>query len=348
MKHPRDISLCPRRGFTLVELLVVIAIIGILAALGTWGVFAMIGGQSRRNTQNTLRVLDKMLQNRWHAVIDDAKKEPISATTHLNVFILANNDPALARVIWIKARLAEAFPVSYLEAADAPGTVINTFVPANLRKPYSIKYKAKVTAAGLTTLTQPGESSACLLMALQALQADNVSLTDQLKYAVVNRDGPTSPHKIDTLVDGWGRPLVFIRFGTGADMQSNIQLANPAKLTNANMTREFRFSDAVDADGKLLTPAWYNALPVPMPLPPTNYRQKFEKAFHVIGPAPVAPAVVPTNAYFVIPVIASAGASGDSSSLVNWNASHGLNDFNAAESQPGSKDNIYNFLLRGE
>src|SRR5437660_948940 len=64
-----------RRAFTLTEILVMIAIIGVLSSLAAWGVFAMIGNTQRNNTNATMRVVNKMLQDRWTAVVIDSRKE---------------------------------------------------------------------------------------------------------------------------------------------------------------------------------------------------------------------------------------------------------------------------------
>ena len=57
-----------RLGFSLVELLVVVAIITVLAGLGTWAYFAMIGNRQSRNTEATMKVVNKLMFDRWTVV----------------------------------------------------------------------------------------------------------------------------------------------------------------------------------------------------------------------------------------------------------------------------------------
>src|SRR4051812_34142602 len=97
-------SIRRRHGFTLVELLVVIAILGILASLVSIGAFVMVGRRHANNTQATIRVINKLMQDRWTAVIADSKKERPSSY----VMTMANNDMEHAKVIWVKVRLMEA------------------------------------------------------------------------------------------------------------------------------------------------------------------------------------------------------------------------------------------------
>lgn len=231
-----------RIGFTLVELLVVIAIIAILAGLGMWGIFAMIGRSQGRNTESTMKVVNKLLMARWSAVISDAKKESISQATHPNVFALASNDLERARVIWVKVRLMEAFPMSYGEVQTP--TVLTFYIPGGKQKPHFAKYQ---TLVGATPSGGAGESSACLLMALNTLSPDGVSVQDQLGPAVADTDGDG----LKELIDGWTKPMVFTRFGTDA----NVQKANPASPTST----AFKYSDPTDPGGKLVTPSWYSA-----------------------------------------------------------------------------------------
>jgi prepilin-type N-terminal cleavage/methylation domain-containing protein len=286
-----------RFGFTLVELLVVIAIIGILAALTTAAVFVTMSMQQRRNTVNTIRVLDKIMHDRWNEVITKSKQETPSAP----VMALAGGNGERARVIWAKVRLVEAFPQSYAEMSD-PKSIVNNYIPVNDRKTHFKKYQSLVLGK---TGGGPGESAACLLMALKTLGANDVALDDQLKYAIVNTDGP---NKIDSLTDGWGRPLRFTRF----DVSPVVQAANPAVAGN----KAFNFADAVDPDGSLLNGTWY----------PSGLRSQFEigsatvVGFHTIALVP------PTRANYVVPVIASNGKDGT----------------------PNNADDILSFQLRGE
>ncbi len=307
---------CPRReGFTLVELLVVIAIIAVLASMVILGVFAMIGNRTKSNTEANVRVLHKMLQTRWAAVIADAKKEtPSPAAQSLAAFDLER-----ARAIWIKVRLAEAFPISFSELESDPKKVVNivnTYIPANKLKPHFTKYRTTITA--YPAVPGPTESSACLLMALRTLQADGLAIDDQMKNAVVDTDGDGIPE----LIDGWGRPLAFFRFPWN---DSALQAANPT----AGNSAAGKYSDPTDPFGKLLDnkqPSnWYKTTS------PVNFRAIFESTFHPIM------VTATNNAYYTTPVIASAGKDG----LMMLNG-------DLSSTGTGSADNILSFQLRGD
>ncbi len=330
-----------RSAFTLTEIVVVIAIIAFLSSLATWGVFAMIGGQYRRNTETTLRVLKKLMQTRWDAVIADAKRE----TPSPQAFALAGFDTERARIIWIKLRLMEAFPMQYAEVQPAIQPAIPTnppamttleyFIPPNQRKPYFNRYRETLMPGGVRMPGgAPGESSACLLMALRAQLADGVAIDDQIKYAITNTDGT---NQINTLIDGWGKPLAFFRFAWN----------DPKLQASAPVNSKPRVADPIDDDGRLIAPNWYSE-PL-FPQVTATRRQIFEAQIHWVSvpqapappppplpPLPPPPVYVPPRGLYVIPVIASAGRDG----LMQLNA-----DLSSAGA--GSADNILSFQLGG-
>jgi prepilin-type N-terminal cleavage/methylation domain-containing protein len=294
-----------RRGFTLIELLVVIAIIAILASLVAYAVFAMMGRQQARNTESTIKTINKLLQTRWSHVIAEARKESPSP----EVLKFANGDLERAQVIWVKVRLAEAFPVAYKEMDPSDvTTIVNKYIipPAKI-KPHFAKYRATL-AQGPGYLPKPGESSACLLMALKTLQTDaGVSIEDQIKFAIADTDGDG----MNELVDAWGRPLAFYRFAWN---NAELQAANPATPGSRN----FKFSDPIDNGGTLLNNSW-----------PVKLRKTFNSEFHPVQNATTG------NANFVIPVIVSAGPDGDL----------GLGpDLSVVKTT--AADNIYSFKLK--
>jgi prepilin-type N-terminal cleavage/methylation domain-containing protein len=312
-----------RRGITLVEILVVIAIIGVLSALAAWAAFAVIGGRQRDNTKATMQMLNKLLQDRWKFVIDEAKKEQPSP----QVLMLAGGDMERAKVIWIKIRLSEAFPVAYKEmnpeVGVPPTTIVNLFIPPDKVKPHFKKYQDIMKNANVvyTAPTGPTESGALLLLALSTLQAGagGVSVNDQLKSSIAdtNHDG------IPELVDGWGVSYAFFRFPW-----NNIDLQNSHPASTANKT----YPDPVDPTGTLVNKEWYNLHPPHSSVMP---RKQFEQEFHpVTWPFP-HPAGQRLEGCYVIPVIVSAGRDGK----LGLNADFSLNPAQDA------LDNIYSYHL---
>jgi hypothetical protein len=278
--------------------------------------------QHRRNTTNTIRVLDKLLQDRWKNVVREASNETPSPQVQTLAGVTAGLPGAneRAKVIWIKVRIVEAFPQSYDEVAQANAkSIVNVYIPPGQRKSHFTKYQSLL--AGKVGGKQ-GESAACLLVALKTLGNDGVSLDDQLKYAISQVDDKNNPNpKTDALIDGWGNFLVFKRF----DVSQDVQTANPAQT---NTDKKFRYSDPEDPEGSLLNLNWY-LLPPPPPNNPNPLRVQFESGnanvapFHSIA---LAPPANPLRANYVLPTIRSAGK----------------------DNNLGTSDDIISIQLRGE
>lgn len=199
----------PRVGFTLVELLVVIAIIAMLAALTTAAVFKWIDNQRRSNSEAQVRAIQEVLRQHWTKVIEDAKKE---GNIPQDVLTLAGGSSERARIIWIKLRLTEAFPMTYYEANFSPRFFNHTtkqwvhLIPINPdRRKYVGHYLAKLTPTVPANTTPETQSAACLLAALSLNRGTGPLNVDSLPIPPQDTDGDG----VKELVDGFGNPIDF-------------------------------------------------------------------------------------------------------------------------------------------
>jgi prepilin-type N-terminal cleavage/methylation domain-containing protein len=320
-----------RKGFTLIELMVVIAIIAVLATLAIGATMRYIASQKEANTRTIFSSLDKDLQRHWAKVIADAKAEP-SGNISAAVWNMAitptfpNGDPNLARIIWIKMRLMEAFPTTYAEIDTVNNPLyLNNYIPAGLRK-YIASYQKKLAGSTPVLVNKiDTQSAACLLIALSvpkgnAKAFDPDSIASNLGQEVL----ANGTKQNQFIIDGWGNPVLFFRFPTpdlstwsslgGMDPQSN----NPAKKTSLGSGIG---ADPADPEGKLQNPNWNNG---------GAGVSLFESICH-----PVHTAAGPF-AWYITPVIASAGSDGVPGLTANFSINNVTN----------AGDNIYNYLLR--
>jgi prepilin-type N-terminal cleavage/methylation domain-containing protein len=202
-----------RGAFTLVELMVVITIMAALAALTASAVLKFIAVQQTSNTQSTLDRVQSQLNRAWSKVKDEAYyKEPIPLAVEnwMKSFPSTANPIAGSdanandrmRVLYVKLRMRQQFPMSFNEALN----------PAPLLPlPAYQMYLNSMGITGSSPQTASIESSACLLMALQrGVSGAGIDPSQLTTGGAAGIFG-----KLPYLTDAWGRPIFFTRAPAG-------------------------------------------------------------------------------------------------------------------------------------
>jgi prepilin-type N-terminal cleavage/methylation domain-containing protein len=203
------------RAFTLVELLVVLVIIGVL---GSIVMFAMFGAQEsarEAKTKNMISKLNALVMRRYESYIN--RRVPLSITP-------PNNEPRPNE--WLSFRRLQALrelmrlemPDRWTDIRDNPVTGIER--PA-VNRTYLRKITAANNGAGVndTDLFQGAE---CLYM----IVAFGLEESDGLTHFSQSDIGDTDGDGLLEFLDGWGRPISFLRWPAGFD--SPRQSRNPA------------------------------------------------------------------------------------------------------------------------
>jgi prepilin-type N-terminal cleavage/methylation domain-containing protein len=326
----------PRGGFTLLELLIAMAIIAILATLTTVAVIRYIDVQKGTNTKNAITKLTQLLRKRWNSAVERARMEAAVSTgltpqAQAYVQAIAGTSNAdLQRVVWVKLRLRQEFPVNFQEALSAPPAVVltmptaQTINPPTELQPLAV-YQAFLQKQGVTstcTAKDPGtnvdaQSAACLLMALQrqdsagGYKPEELGAGSVLEFPVYTTAGTATGTKIKALVDGWNQPLAFYRVPWGST-ELNPGGA-PSGVTN----------DTTDSLGTLCSQAWQSDTSTT-----PNYYSIFQTVFGY-APPPVSGGL---NSFKLQPLLVSPGPD----------RTLGLDLTTAAETSSAAKDDLSN------
>jgi prepilin-type N-terminal cleavage/methylation domain-containing protein len=292
-----------RGGFTLIEILIVIGIITVLITLTAAATIRFIATQQVKNTEATIDKVNGEFKHQWDEVIKAAKKEPPCLTAQT----LANGDPYIARVIHIKLRLKQEFPMSYYEVFHQDPSLL----PIQ-------EYIDKLNQAGVFdvgTISPPpaqlpypsqDENSACFVMALQRSRGGKGTNLDDLLGPAIQ--GSTSIQTITTpppgstttsvvlkkalpiIIDAWEAPIVFYRWPTG---NADVDGSGPSLSTVPAVRPEQR--DTQDPEGKLQDlQTWW-----------PQFHVQFEQICHSVSK--VQNGQNGPYAYYMVPVIASGG-----------------------------------------
>src|SRR5262249_12990466 len=102
----------------LVELLVVVSIIAVLVTLSAAAVVRYAGTQKQANTVALIKMLDEVRKRQWSIAVDAARQA--KPPGYAGLVTIAGGNPDRARRILIKLYLAQAFPVTFVEALQPP------------------------------------------------------------------------------------------------------------------------------------------------------------------------------------------------------------------------------------
>jgi prepilin-type N-terminal cleavage/methylation domain-containing protein len=321
-----------RAGMTLLELLVVMMIIATLASLIISAVFTMRESQMKSFTETLVNKLASATVQQWNAAVDQIREEPVPNWA----LTMANGDPRIAKVIYLKARLKQEFPVSFYQAmypnanfgpqTGAPVGYMTSGGAADL-PPKPTYQKALLpligtaqippTAAGGVPPPLDFESSALLYLALiQGRRGQTGFNPDENIEATAIQTRTVNGVTFKIFVDSWGNPIRFWACPYG-----NLELNSPPYLQNVSAqgvatVQNQQSPDPQDPDQAL---AGFKSA-------------AFAKMVHLL------PAGTPGDPlHMLIPVVGSIGRDGVL----------GVDPFDMTpDGTTGGNDNIYNYRLR--
>jgi len=289
----------------------VVAIISILVALTAGAYFKVAEGQKQSSTVTTVQKLSGVLDQQWQAVIDQAKKETIPyGVNQMSANNSGQQNPRRARVIWIKLRLKQEFPMNFTEAQQPWLTSQGQQTPYVFYSdlPPKPSYLAVQNSSNVPGPPQSSAQSSVLLWLI--VQEHRRGMNFDVDKELSVRDASDAAPGLKAIVDAWGQPLAFIRWPTGSQ---DLNPGGPQAGRN----------DPQDPEGLLADPSWFNTPGW------TAFTQLCHPLPNTAGPPPLS--------YKLWPVLASPGRD------KNWGID--LNTMQTLD-QSIAGDNIYNFIAR--
>jgi prepilin-type N-terminal cleavage/methylation domain-containing protein len=228
-------------GLTLVELLVTIMIIGILSSSVLFAMSAAQESARKSRTQALIATLHSIIIEKWESYLT----RRINLTYYDETFSTGPRAAAWLRLKTIRQMLKIDFPdqwidVEYMTLNQDPihndvttylansyygawWSAVNIYLPA---APAITALPSADRAAAIKELVAKNESAECLYAIISFTRATG----DRYKLLDSSFIGDTDGDSLPEILDGWGRPLGFVRWPAG--FISDLQTGFPGNSTD--------------------------------------------------------------------------------------------------------------------
>jgi prepilin-type N-terminal cleavage/methylation domain-containing protein len=196
------------RGFTLVELLVVVIIISILSAMTLGGLAGAAKSSRTQSTSLIIRVLNEAIMTQYEGYED-----------------IALTKKTAADLLELRKRIRQEMPDAWADVADlTAGSASPARSGLTATCPAGVAYaRYKEQRKAVSTLYQSAE---CLYMIITA----SGMFPDFLENVRPERVGDVDADGAKEFLDGWGKPIAFLRWAPGFSSPfSPIQFNDPSK-----------------------------------------------------------------------------------------------------------------------
>jgi len=197
----------PRNAFTLVEMLVVIVILTMLAGMV---MFAIRGAQEAARQSKTKATIQKL-----HNIVAELYGSYDTRRVPINTSGMAPLAAAQARLYALRDIMRMEMPERLTDISTSPLVFGGLSVP---EPTLHIAYQARISgAAGPMVGNAPAE---CLYMIVTLAGGE-----DARAQFAPDEVGDTDGNGLPEFIDGWGRPIFFLRWAPGfndSDLQRNV------------------------------------------------------------------------------------------------------------------------------
>ena len=183
----------PRRGFTLVELLMVMALIGMLSSAMLVALYAAGQTAKVRRTEQQVQRIHSLLMSRWESY----QYRPLPFRTNGSA-----DQRAWQRLVAMRELMRLELPDRLSDVSD---------YPVDVRLENNVIWKQYRRRAETTWTTQH-QSAECLYLILGSIREGDRTGLD---FFTEDEIGDTDDDKMNEILDGWGKPIAFLRWAPG-------------------------------------------------------------------------------------------------------------------------------------
>lgn len=214
-----------RQAFTVVELMIVISIIALLAAMAASALSNAAEQARAQRTRAIITKIDQLLMEKWESY----RTRSIVYARHPNPRFNARN-----RLYALRELQRMELPQTVNDVWDNP--VVLTAIPS-----VNLGYRRK--SVPQASANSANEEAECLYLILSAMRDGDDSA---LSYFTSSEIGDTDKDGMPEILDGWGQPIVFIRWPAGYTRDNPRQTA----LTDQSMLVPDQF-DPIKSDPRV-------------------------------------------------------------------------------------------------
>lgn len=207
-----------RRAFTLPELLIVIMIISIMSGLALAAVSGAIEMAKEARTRSIIAKIDGFIAEKYESY--RTRSVPVRIPPSI---VTAQGPVGAARIRLYALRdlIRMEMPERVTDVVDGPAVLsatplVQMSVPSALRS-YRRIASRNCGAAWATNWTDTFQGSECLFLILSGIQDGDKQATDFFQPEEI---GDTDGDGMKEILDGWGRPIEFLRWAPGFTVQA--------------------------------------------------------------------------------------------------------------------------------
>lgn len=317
--HARGGQRAKRDAFTLVELLIVIALIALLSSAVLFAMYGLLDEAKGDRSRSQVTRINDLLMDRWETYRTRSVRFIVPTGTAPNPNFMSR-----MRLDALRELMRMELPDRVTDVAMDPvtGIAVPSLLRGYRRKCFLIlgPDPGNANLPNYTKWSPSHEGSECLYLILSALNEDgeNAAVSVLGPSDVGDTDGDGMPE----VLDGWGRPIAFIRWAPAF-----ISDRQPFGIPTVALPQPDDPFDPVRADPRWATPPaapGYN----PFPLYPLVFSAGPDALYHINTGTVVYSTTTPRNDPYVF--------------MFPFN---GTNIPAGASIGPGSGDNIHNHLM---